>query len=82
MSKFLRKAELDLEKLITVPTHADGENEMSAGGFLLSMACSYGTLECFQILLDHNAKIDGHVIEKVFNCDDDMTTKNQHRGRI
>ena len=82
MSKFLPKAALDLEKLITVATHADGENEMSAGGFLLSIACSYGTFECFQTLLDHNAKIDGHVIEKVFTCDDHMNTKNQHKGRI
>ena len=80
MAKFL--PELDFEKLITVPTHADGQNEMSVGGFLLSMACTYGNLDCFQTLLNHNAKIDGHVLEKALNCDDDMTTKNQHKGRI
>ena len=81
MSKFLPKAALDLEKLITVAAHADGENEMSAGGFLLSIACTYGTFECFQTLLDHNAKIDGHVLEKACNCINDITSKNQYKDR-
>ena len=75
MAKFL--PELDLEKSITVPTHAeDALHEMSVGVFLLSMACTYGNLDCFKTLLNHNAKIDGHVLEKAVNFDDDMTSKN------
>ena len=37
--------ELNLKKLITVPTHADGKYDMSIGSFLMSVACTYGKLD-------------------------------------
>ena len=54
---------------------------MKIGGFLLATASTYGRLDLFKILMNHDALIDGHVLEKVFICADKMTTKNKYKGR-
>ena len=58
---------------------------MPIGCFLLGIASKYGRLDSFQELLNHDAIIDGSVIEMVISCLDEYlidTTKNQQKGRI
>ena len=72
---------LDMKNSIVVPSERDGDTIMPIGGLLLSLASTYGRLDTFKTLMSHDALIDGHVLEKVFNCGDETTTKNQYKGR-